>query len=69
MTTRSQCTEQLKALLTNALEAPTTDLDHIFCRLSVSVGATDIADILGMVEHDLDDTPITNLSGDPVHHH
>ena len=67
MTTRSQRAEQLEAWLTNALEAPTTDLDHIFRRLSVSVGATDVADILGMVECDLDDTPITNSSGDPVH--
>ena len=67
MTTRSQRAEQLEALLTNALEAPTTDLDHIFRRLSISVGATDVADILGMVECDLDDTPITNSSGDPVH--
>ena len=67
MTTRSQRAEQLEPLLTNALEAPTTDLDHIFRRLSVSVRATDVADILGMVERDLDDTPITNSSGDPVH--
>ena len=67
MTTRSQRAEQLEALLTNALHAPTTDLDHIFRRLSISVGATDVADILGMVERDLDDTPITNSSGDPVH--
>ena len=67
MTTRSQCTEQLEALLTNALQALTTDPDHIFHCLSASVRATDVADILGMVEHDLDDTPITNSSGDPVH--
>ena len=56
MTTRSQHAEQLEALLTNALEAPTTNPDNIFRRLSASVGATDVADILGMVEHDLDDT-------------
>ena len=67
MTTRSQRAEQLEALLTNALEASTTDPDHIFHRLSASVGATDVTDILGMVERDLIDTPITNSSGDHVH--
>ena len=66
MTTHSQHAEQLNALLTNALEAPSTEPDHIFRRLSAAVGATDVANILGMVERDLDDTPITNLSGDPV---
>ena len=67
MTTHAQHAEQLEALLTNALEAPTTNLDNIFCHLSSAVGATDVADILSMVERDLDDTPITNLAGDPVH--
>ena len=67
MTTHAQHAEQLEALLTNALEAPTTNLDNIFCHLSSAVGATDVADILSMVERDLDDTPITNLAGESVH--